>query len=442
MTNKFHLRGLAFLIGGLVLSGCGNKQILVPELEDARKAYAHASTDPVITSLAAAELSKAEKQLRIAETASAYFKPAATISHEATLAKLKILEAQQTARALAARENLRVAQLSPPATPLATGESPILAAAKTADSAPAALPATPLPVNAENTSATVTGHASGGHASASNVAQTELQQAAAPAQMSQQELAQQLTALTEKLQQLQRDLNQSETTQNITSFESATLDSSTSDSAIEANVIGASAIEETTIPDETVQDINLENRTVYLQETSTTIETVGAEADAEPVLGAALPAPETTASLAAPVATEVVADARLREELRAMNARPSDQGMSLVLGERYFENGSARLWSGRAARHLDNVAAVLSENPELRLDVEAHIDPSAGAEQGHDLTADRAIAIKSALVLRGVDAGRINTTGFGDTAPIADNDTPLGRMQNRRVEIIFPNVTL
>ena len=69
-------------------------------------------------------------------------------------------------------------------------------------------------------------------------------------------------------------------------------------------------------------------------------------------------------------ATEVVADARLREELRAMNARPSDQGMSLVLGERYFENGSARLWSGRAARHLDNVAAVLSENPELRLDVE------------------------------------------------------------------------
>lgn len=438
MTNKFHLRGLAFLIGGLVLSGCGNKQILVPELEDARKAYAHASTDPVITSLAAAELNKAEKQLRIAENASAYFKPAATISHEATLAKLKILEAQQTARALAARENLRVAQLSPPATPLATGESPILAAAKTADSAPAALPATPLPVNADNTSATVTGHASGGHASASNVAQTELQQAAAPAQMSQQELAQQLTALTEKLQQLQRDLNQSETTQNITSFESATLDSSTSDSAIEANVIGARAIEESTIPDETVQDIKLENQTVYLQETSTTIVTV----DAEPVLGAALPAPETTASLAAPVATEVVADARLREELRAMNARPSDQGMSLVLGERYFENGSARLWSGRAARHLDNVAAVLSENPELRLDVEAHIDPSAGAEQGHDLTADRAIAIKSALVLRGVDAGRINTTGFGDTAPIADNDTPLGRMQNRRVEIIFPNVTL
>ena len=463
MTNKFQLRGLALIIGGLVLSGCGNKQLLNTELEDARKAFAHASTDPQITLLAAAELDKAEKQLRIAEKASAYFKPAERITHEATIAKLKTLEAQQTARALTAKENLRVAQLSQPLSHPVTGESPILAAAKSASPAPAPLSPAPLPVQpdtgSDTGSATISGQASGGHNE-----QTEVQATNNPKQLSQQELAQQLKALTQQLQELQQNLQQNDSVHEVTNHDLSGQDLTSQDLTSHDNTISDS-----TIPDNSIQEGALENRIVYLEETSVT----SLPLSAEPQLGAAIAAPENntladttlentaldkaalvnialgkTASenpapvITAPATSEVVADARLREELRAMNARPSDQGMSLTLGERYFENGSARLWSGRAARHLDNVAAVMSENLELRLDVEAHTDPSAGKEQGHNLTSDRAIAIKSALVLRGVDAARINTTGFGDTAPIADNDTPLGRLQNRRVELIFPNITL
>jgi len=92
----------------------------------------------------------------------------------------------------------------------------------------------------------------------------------------------------------------------------------------------------------------------------------------------------------------------------------------------------------RAARHLDNVANVLKKNPAVGLFIEGHTDDQATAVNSQDLSVNRAISIKSELVLRGVNADRISTRGFGHPRPIAENDTPLGRLQNRRVELIFP----
>jgi len=124
-----------------------------------------------------------------------------------------------------------------------------------------------------------------------------------------------------------------------------------------------------------------------------------------------------------------------------MNAQPSDRGMSMALGDRYFEEDSARLWNNRAARHLDNVATLMADNPDLVLEIEAHLDNQGTQEFRDNLTKDRAIAIKSALVIRGIDATRINATGYSDSAPVTGNQSPLGRLQNRRVELIFPNIS-
>jgi len=140
-------------------------------------------------------------------------------------------------------------------------------------------------------------------------------------------------------------------------------------------------------------------------------------------------------------ATMVDQTPRLREDLRAMNARPTDRGMSLALGDRYFAEDSARLYNDRAARHLDNVASVMASNPDLVLEIEAHIDNQGTEDFRDSLTNDRAIAVKSALVIRGIDATRINATGYSDSAPITGNQSPLGRLQNRRVELIFPNIS-
>jgi len=133
---------------------------------------------------------------------------------------------------------------------------------------------------------------------------------------------------------------------------------------------------------------------------------------------------------------------QVKQQLLAINAKPSTQGMSLILGDRYFDQGTARLWNGRAARHLDNVASILSKHSELILKIESHTDNALDADSNYDLSIDRAMSIKSALVLRGIDESRIDTQGFGHTKPVAANSDPIGRLQNRRIELIFPNVQL
>ena len=76
------------------------------------------------------------------------------------------------------------------------------------------------------------------------------------------------------------------------------------------------------------------------------------------------------------------------------------------------------------------------------MEIEAHLDNRGTEDQRYNLTQDRATAIKSELVLRGVNPARINTTGMGSSVPVGNNNTQLGRLQNRRVEIIFPNVSI
>ena len=373
--KTFHLSSVALLIGGIALSGCAPKQAWSPELEEARKVYKAAASDPSVSSLAAAELDQAKKQLQVAEDASDFFKGPEVIAHEATLAELKSKEALQVARALTAKKNIKIAQASSqpsgPRIGAPDSQSPIIAAA--------------------NPPHAMTKHAGSmqGGSAAATMTETQL-------------IAQQLAALSNQLNQLQ-------------------------------NRIASGA---------------LQNGAATTQNSESTIQLPAViQTQSEPTLGAARPAPNSASLELAPELvpeqepeTIMVTGARLNEELRAMNARPTSRGMSLTLGERYFESGSARLWNGRAGRHLDNIAAVLVENPDLLLEIEAHTDNTGTAEHRDNLTSDRAIAIKSALVLRGVNASRINATGFGDSAPLAGNDAPLGRLQNRRVEIIFPNV--
>ncbi len=388
MKNKVYLSSVALLIGGIALSGCAPKQAWSPELEDARAAYQRASSNPLVTSLAVAELDEAQRQLRAAEDAADYFKGREVIAHEATLAQLKAAEAEQAARSLQAKENLRLAQAGAPI--------------------PQASP-NPLAIPDNTPTIAAARHHNGSHAgSKAGGSSPEVQQ-----------IAMQLAALSNQIAQLQSRVAGG-ALQNSTGGEMQTEYADPMASYDQSNTQLEQVAEPSLGAARSAQD----NGAIYIESGN----------DAQP----------STISnpLANPLANApaVVSDARLREELRAMNARPSESGMALTLGERYFESGSARLWNGRAARHLDNVAAVMVENPGLVIEIEAHTDNQGSAESKNNLTADRAISIKSALVLRGVDGSRINTTGYGDSSPIAENSTSLGRLQNRRVEIIFPNV--
>lgn len=84
---------------------------------------------------------------------------------------------------------------------------------------------------------------------------------------------------------------------------------------------------------------------------------------------------------------------------------------------------------------LDEVARTLAGYPSTMVDVLGHTDSVGSDAYNQQLSQQRAGAVADYLVARGVQGERIATRGYGETMPIASNDTEFGRAQNRRVEI-------
>ena len=85
---------------------------------------------------------------------------------------------------------------------------------------------------------------------------------------------------------------------------------------------------------------------------------------------------------------------------------------------------------------LDQVAAMLKANADLKLSVEGHTDSTGDAKANKTLSEQRAKAVVDALVKRGIAAARLTSAGFGAERPVADNRTEEGRAKNRRVELV------
>jgi outer membrane protein OmpA-like peptidoglycan-associated protein len=86
-------------------------------------------------------------------------------------------------------------------------------------------------------------------------------------------------------------------------------------------------------------------------------------------------------------------------------------------------------------RTLGQVADVLHQYDRTYVDVYGHTDSTGSESYNQDLSERRAISVADFLTRDGVQSARIGTRGFGETQPVASNDTEEGRAQNRRVEI-------
>ncbi|HET7372897.1 MAG TPA: OmpA family protein [Gemmatimonadaceae bacterium] len=85
---------------------------------------------------------------------------------------------------------------------------------------------------------------------------------------------------------------------------------------------------------------------------------------------------------------------------------------------------------------IKQIVSLLNGNPTLKLEIDGHTDADGDAQANLALSQARADAVKQVLVTQGIDAARLSTKGYGATKPIASNDTPEGKANNRRVEFV------
>ena len=127
---------------------------------------------------------------------------------------------------------------------------------------------------------------------------------------------------------------------------------------------------------------------------------------------------------------------RVQQELKDLQAKQTDRGMVLTLGDVLFDTGKATLKPG-AYTTIDRLAQVLNGSKGSRVVIEGHTDSMGTDANNQALSERRAQSVESALLERGVSASQLRSVGKGDSTPVAGNDTASGRQANRRVELIF-----
>jgi outer membrane protein OmpA-like peptidoglycan-associated protein len=126
----------------------------------------------------------------------------------------------------------------------------------------------------------------------------------------------------------------------------------------------------------------------------------------------------------------------VQQELKDLQAKQTERGMVVTLGDVLFDTGKAVLKPG-AYTTVDRLAQVLNSSRGSHVVIEGHTDSMGSDANNQALSQRRAQAVESALLERGVSASQISSVGKGETTPVASNDTASGRQANRRVELIF-----
>jgi outer membrane protein OmpA-like peptidoglycan-associated protein len=148
-----------------------------------------------------------------------------------------------------------------------------------------------------------------------------------------------------------------------------------------------------------------------------------------------------TAAAQVAAASSEAQSVELQRQIDELQAKDTDRGLVLTLGDVLFESGKADLKSG-ATGNLNKLIAFLNNYPTRTVMIEGHTDSVGGEDYNQGLSRRRAESVQSYLVGQGIDAARLTASGQGESAPVADNESATGRQQNRRVEVIISNPAL
>jgi outer membrane protein OmpA-like peptidoglycan-associated protein len=128
----------------------------------------------------------------------------------------------------------------------------------------------------------------------------------------------------------------------------------------------------------------------------------------------------------------------MQRQIDALQAKTTERGIVLTLGDVLFTSGKADLKAG-AANNLDKLVQFLDHNPDRNVEIEGHTDNVGGDEYNQELSQRRADSVRTFLMQKGIGPDRIVASGKGEHQPVSDNDSEGGRQQNRRVEVIIGN---
>jgi outer membrane protein OmpA-like peptidoglycan-associated protein len=128
--------------------------------------------------------------------------------------------------------------------------------------------------------------------------------------------------------------------------------------------------------------------------------------------------------------------AELQRQLDVLNAKPTDHGLVLTLGDVLFTTGKADLKPG-ATGNLNKLVAFLNKYPDRSVAIQGYTDSVGNEDYNQGLSERRANSVKSYLAGQGIGSERLSASGKGQSDPVADNDSATGRQQNRRVEVVI-----
>jgi outer membrane protein OmpA-like peptidoglycan-associated protein len=127
---------------------------------------------------------------------------------------------------------------------------------------------------------------------------------------------------------------------------------------------------------------------------------------------------------------------RLRQQLNTiLETRETQRGLIVNISDVLFDFNKYTLKPGTREK-LAKVSGILLAYPGLKIQLEGHTDSIGSDEYNMTLSQERADAVRSYLVSQGVAADTVTAVGLGKADPVADNSTPTGRQQNRRVEMV------
>jgi outer membrane protein OmpA-like peptidoglycan-associated protein len=113
------------------------------------------------------------------------------------------------------------------------------------------------------------------------------------------------------------------------------------------------------------------------------------------------------------------------------------EGIVVEFNEKVLFGFDQYVLNGSAENNLDKLGNILKEYPDTDIEIQGHTDSKGTESYNQNLSEKRAGAVATYLRGRGINSSRIAIKGYGETAPVASNDSDAGRAQNRRVNFLI-----